>query len=156
MLRKKLINDQTGSVLNVALLLLMILSLIGIAVSRTATTDVQISGNYRSQSLAFYAAEAARTYVEVNPTLYGSNNVTIGPYQGLFFPDNDNSTVVAALQAKQSYNGYVEYEGASAPPRGSGFAVGQTKAHRYKMTINGNGPSNAASQVTAGFYRIGL
>ena len=52
--------------------------------------------------------------------------------------------------------GKVEYLGFSAPTRGSGTQVGTFKMHKYRMTCRGYGPSNAESQVEAGFYRIGF
>ena len=145
-------KNEDGSVLVVALLILVLLTIIGISAMSTTNVELKISGNEKSYKMALYAAEAARGYVEKTPELYGPDNITLGA--GLNFPDKDNSSAVVQLSSKQSFGGTVEYLGFSAPPRGSGTQVGTFKAHNYKMTCKGYGPSNAESQIEAGFYRI--
>ena len=49
------------------MLILLLLTLIGIAVTNTSTIEIQISGNDRVQKQAFYNAEAA--YTAVRPLL---------------------------------------------------------------------------------------
>ena len=51
-------KKEEGSVLVVALLILVLLTLIGISASRTGEIEVQISGNEKTCKTAFYAAEA--------------------------------------------------------------------------------------------------
>jgi hypothetical protein len=147
-------KNEDGSVVVVALLILALLTIIGIAAMTTTNVELKISGNEKSYKMALYAAEAARGYVEKTPELYGPDNIILGA--GLDFPDENDSSVVVHLSPKQSFNGYVEYIDYSAPPRGSGTEVGTFKAHNYKMTCKGYGPSNAESQVEAGFYRMGF
>jgi hypothetical protein len=115
---------------------------------------MQIAGNERSHGIAFYAAEAAGAYVAGSPDLYGADNITVGGY--IDFPDNEDPSAKYALGSRQSLNGDVEYLGSSAPPRGSGYAVGKFKSHNYRMTCNGYGSLNSESQIQAGFYRIGF
>ena len=146
-------KNEDGSVLVVAILILVLLTIIGISAMSTTNVELKISGNEKSYKMALYAAEAARGYVEKTPELYGPDNIT--PGAGLNFPENDPSVVVP-LSSTQSFGGTVEYLGFSAPPRGSGTQVGTFKAHRYKMQCKGYGPSNAESQIEAGFYRIGF
>ena len=146
-------KNEDGSVMVVAILILALLTIIGIAAMSTTNVELKISGNEKSYKMALYAAEAARGYVEKTPELYGPDNITLGA--GLNFPDNDPSVVVE-LSSTQSFNGTVEYLRSSAPHRGSGTQVGTFKAHNYKMTCKGYGPSNAESQIEAGFYRIGF
>ena len=148
------IINEDGSVMVVAILILALLTIIGIAAMSTTNVELKISGNEKSYKMALYAAEAARGYVVKTPELYGPDNMTLG--QGLNFPDENNPLVVVRLSSKQSFGGTVEYLGFSAPPRGSGTQVGTFKAHKYRMTCKGYGPARAESQIEAGFYRIGF
>jgi hypothetical protein len=148
------IINEDGSVMVVAILILALLTIIGIAAMSTTNVELKISGNEKSYKMALYAAEAARGYVEKTPELYGPDNMTLG--QGLNFPDENDPLVVVQLSSKQSFGGTVEYLGFSAPPRGSGTQVGTFKAHKYKMTCEGYGPARAESQIEAGFYRMGF
>jgi hypothetical protein len=60
------------------------------------------------------------------------------------------------MSSNMSFDGYVEYLGATRPPRGSGFEHPKFKAHNYKMVSRGHGPRNAQVEIEAGFYRIGF
>ena len=149
-----LLRKEKGSVLVVGLLMLLLLTLIGVAASTTSTIEIQIAANQKFSKNAFYAAEAARGYVARSPGLYGTENIT--PGAGLIFPNDTDPDEKFLLSSMQSFYGDVEYVGHSAPPRGSGYEAGKYKAHRYKMTCYGFGLSNAESEVEAGFYRIGF
>lgn len=157
-MRNKILCNQCGSVMNVALLILILLTLLGVTFANLSSTDLKITGNARTQSLAFYAAEAARSYVEGTPVLYGSTNVAID--EGKNFPDNDYPDITQSLGAKQSFKGTVVYLGSQSAGRGRipPSAHGLFREHEYRMTCTGNGPSgtNAQSEVQAGFYRVGF
>ena len=53
-------NDQRGSVILAVLMILLGLSVLGIAAIFTTTTQVQVSGNYRFQTEIFYEADGGR------------------------------------------------------------------------------------------------
>ena len=53
-----ILKNEHGSIMIVAILFLAILTIIGIAASRTSTTEVQISTNALEHNIAFYAADA--------------------------------------------------------------------------------------------------
>lgn len=152
--RLSVLSNEQGSVLIVSLLTLALLTLLGVAATTTTTSDMHVSGNEKSYKLAFYAAEAARGYVAASPALYGPNNITVGGKQ--YFPNNGDPSEEYSLGSSQSFNGEVEYIGATPPPRGSGFQVGKFKAHRYAMSISGHAILDAESAIEAGFYRIGF
>ena len=151
---KETINNENGFVIVLALLMLAIITVIGVAATRTSETELQIAQNETMSKLAFYAAEAVAPYVEANPALYGGDNITVGGY--INFPNDEAPSATYALSSTLSFNGDVEYLGSSTPPRGSGYAAGKFKAHRYRMTCNGYGPSNSKRQIEMGFYRIGF
>lgn len=147
-------SSEEGSILVVALVILVLLTVIGISASRTTNTELLIAGNEKLHKIAFYSAEAGRGYVARQSSLYGTDNITEGGK--LYFPNNSIPSQKYALDSTQSFNGNVEYLGSFSVPRGKGFEAGKFKAHRYKMTCNGYGPSNAESNVETGFYRIGF
>jgi len=53
-----IITNNRGSVMNISLLVLVLLTLIVIFMSRTSTTDVQIASNEKFTTTAFYNADA--------------------------------------------------------------------------------------------------
>ncbi|UCG99825.1 MAG: pilus assembly PilX N-terminal domain-containing protein [Deltaproteobacteria bacterium] len=151
---KDTLNNENGLVIVFALLMLAIVTVIGIAATRTSETELRFAGKEKLHKLSFYAAEAARGYVPENPSLYGGDNITVGG--SIYFPNNADPSERYTLDSTQSFKGDVEYLGFSAPPRGSGYGAGKFKAHRYMSTGYGYGPSNDQSQIEAGFYRIGF
>ncbi|MEW6220825.1 MAG: pilus assembly PilX N-terminal domain-containing protein [Thermodesulfobacteriota bacterium] len=52
-----LFRSQRGSVINVALLILILITVVVFSLSRTSTTDIKIAGNERQARSAFYAAD---------------------------------------------------------------------------------------------------
>lgn len=53
------INNQRGSVINVALLILILIFLVGIGLNKISTTDIKIASNMKTDATTFYEAEAA-------------------------------------------------------------------------------------------------
>ena len=156
------LDNEKGSVMVLALILLVLLTLLGIAALTSSRIDVQISGNELHHKLAFYAAESATAYVVWHPDLYGPNNITTGTFH--YFP-NDTVPYVGiisglpsalSISKTQSFNGKVEYAGAFLPPRGSGFSAAKFKAHQYQMVCSGYSDNNTAKNIVIGFYRIGF
>ncbi len=166
MKQKFQLKNETGSVTVLAVVLLMLLTLLGMAAISTSSIETQIAGNEVRHKLAFYAAESAAAYVAWHPDLYGPANITPGnPH---LFP---NSTTDAAYvqytsliegtfnvdtAGTQSFEGQVNYIGSSSPPRGSGYSAGAFRAHQYQMTCNGYSSNNASENLMIGFFRIGF
>lgn len=154
-------NDK-GSVMVLALILLALLTLLGMAALTSSSIDAQIAGNELRHKLAFYAAESATAYVTRSPDLYGPDNITLGtphyfpnytvPYLGI----TSGLPTALSMTATQSFNGQVEYHRSSTPPRGSGFSVGKFKSHRYQMVCNGYSSKETFKNLVVGFYRIGF
>jgi len=61
-----LLENETGSVLLVAMLILIVLTLIGIAATNTSTIEIQIAGNEKSYKQAFYSADAGVSWALVS------------------------------------------------------------------------------------------
>ena len=150
------LNNQNGIAIVTVLLVLILITLAGVMVSKTTTTELQIATSDQLYKIAFYAAEAAPSYVIFNPDLYGSANIDLA--DSVNFPDDTNPAATQVLEAgsNQSFNGEVGYLNPMVPPRGSGFQVGKYKAHVYQMIGNGHGPRNSDTTIEIGFYRIGF
>jgi type IV pilus assembly protein PilX len=89
-------SRQSGVVLVVALLLLLILSMIGVTVARMQTVEERMARNENSRQFAQQAAEAALrsgedTLLSVNTTLFYNNS------QGYYFMRNDGTLPVSQL-----------------------------------------------------------
>ena len=159
----KILKNNDGSVIIIALMILMLTTILGISGISSTNIEVQIAANYKFYNTTYYTSEAARAYVEINNKLYGPGNVTLNTRH--YFPNtSDPYTRIAAennvtsfqLGQYQSFTGFVEYTGYMDPPRESGYEAGEFKAHVYNATCTGYGPHDYSKRVQAGFYRIGF
>jgi hypothetical protein len=148
------LRNEDGLILGITMMILGIFTILGLSAIIFTTTEMQVATNEKFHKIAFYGAEAGRGYVPKNVDLYGAGNIIED--EGVTFPDTADAGAKQSLSSHQSFNGEVQYNGDSAPPRGSGYEVGTFKAHTYQMSSNGYGPYNSQSQVEAGFYRIGF
>lgn len=92
-------SKQSGVVLFVALILLLILSMIGVTVARMQTVEERMARNETSRQLAEQAAEAAlrnaeATLLSINTNLFANNSG--GLY---YFNQSNNATPVSQLPA---------------------------------------------------------
>jgi hypothetical protein len=73
--RQKILSDENGSVMVVAMIILALVTLIGISTSSRSTTEVQIATNNQSYQLEFYAADSgwrdAAIWLEDPPDVVG-------------------------------------------------------------------------------------
>ena len=162
MKQKCQLNNEKGSVMALTVVLLVLLTILGVAVLTSSSIDTQIAGNELRHKLAFYAAESATAYVTWSPDLYGPDNITAGTPH--YFPNNtvpyeaitSGLPTALSMNANQSFNGEVEYKSSLSPPRGSGYSVGKFKAHQYQMVCNGYSSKETVKNIVVGFYRIGF
>jgi hypothetical protein len=154
-------ENEKGSVMILAVIFLVLLTILGMSVLTSSRIDTQLASNEIRHKLAFCAAESAAAYVKCRPDLYGPDNITAGiPH---YFP-NDNVPYIGitsglptalSINTIQSFNGKVEYDGPLLPPRGSGYSVGRYRAHQYQMVCNGYSSKGTTKNIVVGFYRIG-
>lgn len=57
-------KQQSGTVLAVSLIILLILTILGVSSLSTSSLEEKIAGNFRDREIAFQAAEAALAYAE--------------------------------------------------------------------------------------------
>jgi len=116
---KKIVNpikDQSGVALVLALIMIVILTLIGLASTYTSTFEMKLSGNKRGTTDAFYAADSGVQVIVANvdnfslPGKYVDNK-----YDPFTDPNNPNPTKAKVL---------IQYDTTQeGSPRGSGFSA---------------------------------
>lgn len=154
-------TDESGFVLVGALLILLLLVLIGVSASTSSFLELQIASSHKARAIGFYAAESGLSYLTASPELYGSANVVED--SGLRFPSGAPSETpedpatrqVIGVNADQTFQGTVTYDGADVLPPGSGFSS-EYVAHYYSIESNGYGPNGAETTLEVSAYRIGF
>lgn len=129
-----------GSALPVALIMLMVLTILGIAGLRMADTELKIIGAVQMFTTAFFAAESAvessikNTVLTDGMTGVGSN-VTIS--NGVF---------------GEATTDYL----ARGPVPGGGYSIANNTyaAYHFQVTGNGTAPNNTDTTVVQGMYLI--
>ena len=111
------VKDQSGVALVLALIMIVILTLIGLASTYTSTFEMKLSGNKRGTTDAFYAADSGIQVVVANvdnfslPGKYDVDN----KYDPFTDPKNPNPTKAKVL---------IQYDTTQeGSPRGSGFSA---------------------------------
>jgi hypothetical protein len=110
------LKDQSGVALVLALIMIVILTLIGLASTYTSTFEMKLSGNKRGTTDAFYAADSGVQVIVANvdnfslPGKYVDNE-----YDPFTDPNNPNPTKAKVL---------IQYDTTQeGSPRGSGFSA---------------------------------
>jgi hypothetical protein len=162
-------QSEQGSITVIALMILVVLTILGITISRTATIDVQIAGNEIPFKQNFYVAEGGihRESSEVGqgqyPVLNVQNPSFLANQTGL---DNGNgiedaggegdpSSLPAPIPhrvANRSYDFSLNYLGFYLPPQG--YSV--IHFSRYDYSVDAFGDPNASRiRVASRYYKIG-
>lgn len=126
-----------GAALVVGLVLLLALTILGVAAVSMAALEIAIAGNAQFQHDAFELAENAVDTV-VAEGLYSRDGPRALAPRGT--PDADREAVAT-------------YVGAT-PVFDRAFSVGAVEALHFEVVAEGHGPRNAAVTVAQGFYVI--
>jgi Tfp pilus assembly protein PilX len=144
-----IVTNESGSVLVIALIILVLLTVIGIAATRTSDIELQISGNEKFHRLAFYGAESGwqvavswfdDQYPEITTnmgldTSGGTINFTSVKYNNpdtVSLTDSTYTADVTFLEAQGNIPGYSS----------------EFKRYIYGIESTGTGPGNAQSKLT--------
>lgn len=143
------IKDQTGAVLVIAAVMLLILSIIGIYAMGSSVIETKISGQKKFYDTAFNAAEAGIDYVR-----------TDNPF-GTIDSANPSENFDSSSCDNLNFSGTVSYLGNSPPPVGSGTGhrVGFRAHYHLIDSIGTDAPvalSNASVNLETEGYRIGF
>jgi hypothetical protein len=170
------IADEKGVALIIVLVMLLLLSILGITMLASTTSDLQIAGNYRNNQEAFYTGEAVMQFGET----FGDIYTQIIPNVLNSWPPPGQGTVLTASywpsstpnSAQPDYNHIqipntndsadvkVELQGSGPLPAGSGTqedaGSGGTafKANYYAVSVIAYGPNNATGQYESSIARV--
>jgi Tfp pilus assembly protein PilX len=112
---KKIWEDQSGAALVIALLMMIMLTLIGMGAIFTSTFEVQISGNKRGSTDAFYAAESGLQVALANISNFNPSNYVDNRYDPFTDPSNPNPThATVSIEYLANQNGAPRGLGVSA------------------------------------------
>jgi Tfp pilus assembly protein PilX len=134
---KPILTNDKGSAILVALMILVLLTIIGMAATQNSNTELKITTNSQLYKMAFYAAESgwqelAVQIVQTNPP---DNTVTLNR---TIAPNTGYDVIAESLKAV--------YE--------DGWEASEFLERPYTITSNGAAPRGAASQIVVGLDKI--
>jgi competence protein ComGC len=127
---KKIFKDQSGLAMVLALIMLMILSLIGLATSYNSIFEIKLSGNKRGNVDAFYGADSGVQIVVANAENFNLDKFVSDKYDP--FTDGSNPNVT---KAKVVIEHYPDRKGA---PRGFGISAANFNFEHYMVESTGD------------------
>lgn len=93
------LRNQSGAALVIALIIMIVLTLIGLASTFTSTFEIRLSGNKRGSTDAFYAAEGGVQATLANPANFTTSSYTLIPNSGSLPADLRNESIDKILTA---------------------------------------------------------
>ena len=132
MLKKKsFLKDQSGTVLVIALIMMIVLTLIGLAATFSSTFEIMLSGNKRGSTDAFYSADSGVQVTVANIENFDLPGKYVGNQYDPFIDSNNpnptNAKVTITYDTTQT-----------GSPRGLGFsATGQYEFKHYMIGSTG-------------------
>jgi hypothetical protein len=135
--RSSLLKNESGAALVIALIMMIVLTLIGLASIFSSTFEMRLSGNKKGSTEAFYTADSGIEILKVNAENFNPNNGS--PYDPFTDPTNIdiNPTVAEHVQATITY--YASEQGA---PRGVGVSATNFEFEHFLTESTGNDQTN--------------
>ncbi|GMQ96309.1 MAG: hypothetical protein BMS9Abin14_853 [Gammaproteobacteria bacterium] len=134
---------QSGAVLIVALVILVILTLLGVTAMNTTSLQERIASNTQEQVHAFQAAETGLNQAFADNLAYDiSSSYTGGATLTPFAGSADSASYVPTFM------------GFSAPPPGSLYSATSFQAAHFNFRATGNSATNLSIVLNGGAYQI--
>lgn len=169
----KTLKSERGVALLLVMVVLLLLSILGMTLLNSTTTDLQISGNYRNDVNAFYAADAGLEFAQVHALIYTSlvsvtgsswpemdhgvllnDDGTPTTTRNDAYPDYNQITIykdpATKTQPQGTANVQVRFVGSGPVPAGFGTEVdaglggGGFKANFYVISVIADGPNSSS------------
>ncbi len=132
--KNSILENQSGAALVIALVMMIVLTLIGLASIFSSTFEMKISGNKKCSTDAFYSADSGIEVVKANlQNLRATNPNPYNPFTDVANP-NPNPT---NAQATIAYN--AAQQGA---PRGYGFSAMNFEFEHFLVSSTGQSCPN--------------
>ena len=140
-----------GAALVTALLLLMVLTVLGVAGLATATLELRMAGNAQHQERAFAAAEHAIEQAVTTADL-GTSSTPAAPFK----PDCGDACTVPVTGDPFDYSLYYDAAAGRTPAPDGGHSLGAgLQAHHFIVEASGGSGGGARAEHTQGFYVLG-
>lgn len=160
---------QSGATLMVALMMLLVLTIIGLAAVRGTTQQLRMSANTQNQADAFQSADSiirkvmAEVRGQVTPPPYepAGSNLLINSIAAPQLRCHPNPATAPAECAADATSGgtrsaTISYAGQYVSPGSSlGVGAGALVAHRFRIDAMGRTSSGTSSLQEQGMERIG-
>jgi type IV pilus assembly protein PilX len=142
---------QCGAVLVTALLLLLVLTVLGVAGLVTATLELRMAGNVQQHERAFAAAEHA-----IERALLAADLDTSSSPATPVKPDCRDACATPATEDPFDYSLYYDSSAADTPAPDGGHSLGAgLQAHHFIVEATGGSGLGARSEHSQGFYILG-
>lgn len=138
---------ENGNITVVALLILVILTLIGISVSRTSDTDIIAARNLIPHKQDFYAAEGMQNIEAIKVGRGDYHVLDIDP-PGLILADSTEE-----ITPGNSCDYMVTYKGRYPPPKG--YSILYFSRYDYEIQTQSGKSSSNKVKINARYYSIG-
>jgi type IV pilus assembly protein PilX len=135
---------QSGAVLIVAMILLVVLTLLGVTAMNTTSLEEKMASNTQEQVHAFQAAETGISQAFSDNAAY---NIA-GTCGGGGVVSTDFAGSANDLTYCSNFMGF------SSPPPGSLFSATSFQAAHFNFRSTGNSGSNVAATLNGGAYQI--
>lgn len=133
------VSRQRGMALVMALAILLILTILGVAAMSTTNLQEKMAGNVQEQTRAFEAAESGLSRIL---TTSGALVLTQPTRNDFTFVGNTKATVI------------VNYEQSVAPKRGSGYSSTSFSEANFDQQSTGTTVTGASSVIHRGVAQI--
>ena len=151
-----ILRNESGVALVVALLMIVILSLIGLASSSSSTFEIRLSGNKRGATDAFYTAEAGAQSVMANTGNFSTSYYVAVPDSNSLAVELRNESIDSKMTSPSlSLPSGVSYHEApqviiyhttrSTPPKASGFSAVHFEFQHYIIDSIGRDQLDASA-----------
>jgi hypothetical protein len=138
----KIVQDQSGAALVIALLMMIMLTLIGLASIFTSTFEMRLSGNKRGSTDAFYAADSGIQVVMARIDNFNLETNYVGDqYNPFTDSSNPNPT-----KAKAVIHHNTDQHGS---PRGAGFSATNFEFEHFLISSTGQDQMETSPLKTA-------
>ncbi len=127
---KEILRDQSGVALVIALLMMIVLTMVGLASVFTSSFEMRLSGNKRGSTDAFYSADSGIQVVMGNIENFNLGKYSDNKYDPFTDPKNSNLVDAKALTSHMTD----QY----GSPRGCGFSATNFEFEHYLINSTGH------------------
>jgi Tfp pilus assembly protein PilX len=139
--KKKLLENESGAALVIALIMMVVLTLIGLASMFSSTFEIKISGGKKCSTDAFYGADSGVQVVTANIQNFNTSLNTY-PYDPFADEANPNPN---PTNATVSITNDTAQKGA---PRGQGISATQFEFEHFQVESTGQTCPNPSPSTT--------